>query len=189
MKFLFCGIALVIQPFFFYVVYRKQEKEEAALKMPMVYFSVFYLVAQMYVFVKYCLRLQGEYEKYSYLIQSVILILYVLAESALLFGNKYIKRVDKEEKDRISDFKDLVREVELQIVQTKDETMKASLQKVYEAMRYEDPVTNQNAAGETQKIKELLAHISEINDLELMDKRCKEIQKLIEMRRIKNTRR
>ena len=79
--------------------------------------------------------------------------------------------------------------MELQIVQTKDETMKASLQKVYEAMRYEDPVTNQNAAGETQKIKELLAHISEINDLELMDKRCKEIQKLIEMRRIKNTRR
>ena len=100
MKFLFCGIALVIQPFFFYVVYRKQEKEEAALKMPMVYFSVFYLVAQMYVFVKYCLRLQGEYEKYSYLIQSVILILFVLAESALLFGNKYIKRVDKEEKGR-----------------------------------------------------------------------------------------
>ena len=48
---------------------------------------------------------------------------------------------------------------------------------------------NQNAAGETQKIKELLAHISEINDLELMDKRCKEIEKLIEMRRIKNTRR
>lgn len=189
MKFLFCGIALVAQPFFFYVVYKKQEKEEAALRMPMVYFSIFYLVVQMYVFVRYCLRLRGEYEKYSYLIQTAILILFLVLELALLFSNKYIKRVDKEEKDSISDFKDLVQEVEIQIVQTEDEAMKASLQTVYEIMRYENPVTNQNAAGENQKIRELLARISEISDQELMQKRCDEIRKLIEIRRIKNTRR
>ena len=39
MKYIFCIIALLIQPVFSWYVYHKQDKKKAALKMPMLYYS------------------------------------------------------------------------------------------------------------------------------------------------------
>lgn len=50
MKYIFCIIALLIQPVFSWYVYHKQDKKKAALKMPMLYYSVAYMVVQLYVF-------------------------------------------------------------------------------------------------------------------------------------------
>ena len=46
MKYIFCIIALLIQPVFSWYVYHKQDKKKAALKMPMLYYSVAYMVVQ-----------------------------------------------------------------------------------------------------------------------------------------------
>ena len=54
MKYIFCIIALLIQPVFSWYVYHKQDKKKAALKMPMLYYSVAYMVVQLYVFFKFC---------------------------------------------------------------------------------------------------------------------------------------
>ena len=48
MKYIFCIIALLIQPVFSWYVYHKQDKKKAALKMPMLYYSVAYMVVHMY---------------------------------------------------------------------------------------------------------------------------------------------
>ena len=48
MKYIFCIIALLIQPVFSWYVYHKQDKKKAALKMPMLYYSVAYMVAVSY---------------------------------------------------------------------------------------------------------------------------------------------
>ena len=56
MKYIFCIIALLIQPVFSWYVYHKQDKKKAALKMPMLYYSVAYMVVQLYVFFKFCLK-------------------------------------------------------------------------------------------------------------------------------------
>ena len=49
MKYIFCIIALLIQPVFSWYVYHKQDKKKAALKMPMLYYSVAYMVVQLYL--------------------------------------------------------------------------------------------------------------------------------------------
>lgn len=60
MKYIFCIIALLIQPVFSWYVYHKQDKKKAALKMPMLYYSVAYMVVQLYVFFKFCSKFQKD---------------------------------------------------------------------------------------------------------------------------------
>ena len=44
-KYIFCLIAILMQPIFAFLVFHKQEKQKAALKMPLVYLSGVYLVS------------------------------------------------------------------------------------------------------------------------------------------------
>ena len=47
-RYIFCVIAVLVQPLFVWYVYHKQDKREAALKIPMIGCSVLYLVVQVY---------------------------------------------------------------------------------------------------------------------------------------------
>lgn len=68
-KYIFCLIAILMQPIFAFLVFHKQEKQKAALKMPLVYLSGVYLVIQIFVFFKVCLKIPKDYQVYSYLLQ------------------------------------------------------------------------------------------------------------------------
>lgn len=59
-KYIFCLIAILMQPIFAFLVFHKQEKQKAALKMPLVYLSGVYLVIQIFVFFKVCLKIPKD---------------------------------------------------------------------------------------------------------------------------------
>ena len=69
-RYIFCVIAVLVQPLFVWYVYHKQDKREAALKIPMIGCSVLYLVVQVYAFFKLCIKIPGKYGIFSYLIYS-----------------------------------------------------------------------------------------------------------------------
>ena len=77
-KYIFCLIAILMQPIFAFLVFHKQEKQKAALKMPLVYLSGVYLVIQIFVFFKVCLKIPKDYQVYSYLLQSAILAVFII---------------------------------------------------------------------------------------------------------------
>lgn len=68
-RYIFCVIAVLVQPLFVWYVYHKQDKREAALKIPMIGCSVLYLVVQVYAFFKLCIKIPGKYGIFSYLIR------------------------------------------------------------------------------------------------------------------------
>ena len=72
-RYIFCVIAVLVQPLFVWYVYHKHDKREAALKIPMIGCSVLYLVVQVYAFFKLCIKIPGKYGIFSYLVQAVIL--------------------------------------------------------------------------------------------------------------------
>lgn len=112
-RYIFCVIAVLVQPLFVWYVYHKQDKREAALKIPMIGCSVLYLVVQVYAFFKLCIKIPGKYGIFSYLIQAVILAVFIALELALSGSNKYIKRVQENEQNSIRDFKNLIKELEI----------------------------------------------------------------------------
>lgn len=187
MKYIFCILALLIQPVSAWCVYHKQDKREAALKMPMLFFSGVYLIIQMYVFVKFCMKFPEDYQIWSYLIQTAILVVFVILELALFGSNKYIKAVETREQDSIRDFKNLVTELEICRVDIEDTENINTLDLLLEKMRYSDPVSSPAVEQENNKIHELIAELSNITEHELFKWKCDEIAKQLEIRKIKNT--
>lgn len=100
-KYIFCLIAILMQPIFAFLVFHKQEKQKAALKMPLVYLSGVYLVIQIFVFFKVCLKIPKDYQVYSYLLQGVILAVFIIIEIAMAASNKYITKDMKKELDAL----------------------------------------------------------------------------------------
>lgn len=187
-KYIFCIIALLIQPLFIYVVYsRKQKKSDAALKMPLLYFSVAYLVVQCYVFWKYCLKLEGDLEIYSYLIQAGILVVFLILELFLILHNSHIKRIDKQEAESVSDFKALMEQLEIKKILFNDTEKQKELDKVLENMRYQDPVSSKEVQEINKQIEVQIKGITEEMEIEKISSICNTIIKLLEVRKIKNT--
>ena len=60
------------------------------------------------------------------------------------------------------------------------------LNSIIEKMRYEDPVSNTNTAEEEMKIKEIIDIIDTVDDDSEFEKKCSEIERLLEIRKIKN---
>ena len=183
MKYIFCIIALLVQPVFSWYVYHKQDKKKAALKMPMLYYSVAYMIVQLYVFFKFCSKFPERYSIYSYLIQAAILVGFGIFEMILWGNNQYIEDVDNKEKQSIQDFKYL----EICRVNVQDTANKTNIDKLYERMRYENPVSSPKAIEENLKIKGLIAELADITDNTLFEAKCKEIVKQLDIRKIKNT--
>lgn len=186
-KYIFCLIAILMQPIFAFLVFHKQEKQKAALKMPLLYLSVLYLVIQIVVFLKVCIKIPDDYQIFSYTIQAVILVIFLVIEIAMAGSNRYITRVQQQEQTSISDFKGLIQQLEICRVNVTDETNRKELDRVLDKMRYSDPVSSPAVAEENQKIQLLIAQLSETAEQNAFAEICAEIIKQLDIRKIKNT--
>lgn len=186
MKYIFCIMALVIQPIFAWSVYRKQDKRKAALKVPMLAYSGIYLFVQMYVFIKFCIKFPEKYQFYSYLIQGAILVGFIVLELVLWGSNQYIERLEEKEQDSIRSFKSLIEQLEICRVCVDDDKKRARMDQVLARMRYEDPVSSPQVEAENQMIYELIAELPNITEPHTFEKQCDEIVKQLEIRKIKN---
>lgn len=186
MRYIFCILALLIEPASAWYVYHKQDKRQSALKMPMLYYSAVYLIVQFYVFVKFCMKFPEKYQSYSYLIQAAILVVFIVLELVLFGSNKYIKDIQQKEQASIRDFKGLIRELEVCRVSVSDVDNQKHIDKLLEKMRYSDPVSSPAVETENNRIHELIAELSNITERELFEQKCDEITKQLEIRIIKN---
>lgn len=121
------------------------------------------------------------------LIQAAILLGFVIFEMILWGSNKYIEDVDNKEKQSIQDFKELIKDLEICRVNVQDTANKANIDKLYERMRYENPVSSPKAIEENLRIKGLIAELADITDNTLFEAKCNEIVKQLDIRKIKNT--
>lgn len=186
MKYIFCILALIIQPAFVWYVYHKQDKRDAASKMPMIYFSGVYLAVQLYVFFKYCMKIPEDYQRYSYLIQGAILAVFIILELSLFGSNKYISDIQKKEQDSIGDFKNLIKELEICKLNVTEPNNMKCIDEIYEKMKYADPVSSVEVAQENEKIHQLIEELSDITDCKQFASKCKEIEKQLDIRALKN---
>ena len=156
-KYIFCLIAILMQPIFAFLVFHKQEKQKAALKMPLVYLSGVYLVIQIFVFFKVCLKIPKDYQVYSYLLQSAILAVFIIIEIAMAASNKYITKVQTQEQSSIEVFKGLIQQLEICRVQITDEVNRKEIDKVLVAAmvdKFSHKTFFINMTGQPFRVKE-----------------------------------
>lgn len=184
MKYIFLIIAILFQPLFSYYVYHKQDKNQAALKVPMLFFSGVYLIVQFYVYFKYLTKLPEDLQYIAYLIQGAVLAIFIVIELALFSSNKYINRVDTETKERLSDFKKIRQLFEIEYSQMNSSMHTDALKDISDLIRFANPVSYGETYEEDKKLEELINGISGLSLPEL-DSRCTEIKKVLNIRKIK----
>ena len=91
-------------------------------------------------------------------------------------SNKYIKRVQENEQNSIRDFKNLIKELEICRLDISDEKM-----------RYSNPVSSPEVSQENEKIHKLIAELPGITESSQFEAKCLEIEKQLDIRKIKNT--
>ncbi len=182
--YVFCVIALLIQPVIVWYVYHKQDKDKASLRVPMVAYSFAYIVIQFFVFWKYLRWFTGDRQPFAYIIQLGILIAFTALEIALLSSNRYAERVENERKESTDAFVRIRQMMEIEITKNTDPERKSMLNAISEQMRYESPVSNENVVEENQRLMTLIENISETSGEEF-EQRCEEIRQVIQQRKIK----
>lgn len=186
MKYIFCIVALIIQPVFSVYMYKSRSKVEAASRLPLIYISGVYFVVQIYVFIKYCNKFPKAMEKWSYLIQLGILIAFIVVELALLCSKKYIENVQADEQSSIQEFKALIQEMQILAAGVTDSINKQWAESLIERMRCEDPVSSYNVYNENLNIHALISQLSQISDNNEFALKCQEISRQLDIRKIKN---
>lgn len=131
-------------------------------------------------------KIPGKYGIFSYLIQAVILAVFIALELALSGSNKYIKKVQENEQNSIRDFKNLIKELEICRLDISEENKKY-IDKLYEKMRYSNPVSSPEVSQENEKIHKLIAELPGITESSQFEAKCLEIEKQLDIRKIKNT--
>ena len=101
-------------------------------------------------------------------------------------SNKYIKKVQENEQNSIRDFKNIIKELEMCRLDISEENKKY-IDKLYEKMRYSNPVSSPEVSQENEKIHKLIAELPGITESSQFGAKCLEIEKQLDIRKIKNT--
>lgn len=182
--YLFCVIAILLQPIVAWYVYKKQDKYKAALKVPMFVISIAYLIIQYIVFWKYLRHLPLDKKIYADVIQGIMLFAFIVVEFALMKSNVYAERVELENKDRIQEFNKLKQMIGCELAKITNSSDNNRVLQVYERMKYENPVSKRNVEEENIQLRELIENLSQFEGIEL-EERCEKIELLLEQRKIK----
>ncbi len=182
MKYIFCIIAVIMQIPFLYSVLRKQNKNISALRMPYVYLSVTYMALQFYIFFKYCLRLPLQDAKF---IQMGILVVFILLEVLLFVGNKYIKRVDRTQRNSTAEFRNIIKELEMKRAEFDDPGKRACIDKLSEELKYSDPHSTESVRHENLRLEELVKNLESLKDVEEIKAICTEASSILSIRNVK----
>lgn len=186
MKYIFCMIMILFQFIFSYSVYRKQDKRQAALKIPMLFISGVYFVIQVFVFFKWCIKFPERFQIYSYIIQLILLIVFLVIECVLFFSNFYINRIERQEGDNIREFREILQVFEIKKRLIKNENKAVMLDEVYKKMKYADPVSSLEIEQENKNLLDIIQKLDDSMEYTEFEVQCKKILDLLEIRRIKN---
>lgn len=183
MKYVFCIIAVIIQIPFLYSVFRKQNKNISALRMPYVYLSVTYMALQFYLFFKYCFRLPVQDAKFM---QMGILVAFISLEVLLFVGNQYIKRVDGKQGSSTAEFRNIIKELEMKRLEFDDPEKRVCIDKLSEELKYSDPNSTECVRQENKRLEELVKNLESHKDVEEIEAICTEASRVLSIRNIKN---
>lgn len=185
-KYAFCMIAVLVQIVAGFLTLRERDKEEAALRMPMVYICGVYLLIQFFVFFKYCRYLPDQY---AALLQGAIILAFVVIEVGLGGSNRYIGRVDSQTKESVRGFRDILLALEVKRAAFSGLEAQGYLDALYEKMKYSDPTGGSETDQEEARLSELIESMDVGMGAEEIRERCVEAEKVLKIRNIKNKKR
>lgn len=179
----FTNITFVIQPAIWSVAFKNTDTLKVKfLGIPIIHIGIVYLILQLVAFAVICIT---PVEPWLSVVVGIILLGFTLiGVVAASFSKKVISDTDAKVKEKVTYIKALQAELEMIADAEKNPVIKTELQKLTEAIRYSDPISDDSLADTEKVIFEKVIElkstsdkvqlISEISDLIAeRNKKCK----------------
>lgn len=159
----FTNIAFVIQPVIWPVSFKNADTLKAKfLGIPIIHIGIVYLILQLVAFAVICITPVESW--LSVVIGIVLLGFTLIGVVAASFSKKVISDTDAKVKGKVTYIKALQAEMELIADAEKDPVIKTELQKLAEAIRYSDPMSDHSFADIEKAIYEKVSELKSAGD-------------------------
>ncbi len=117
----------------------------------------------------------------------VILAFYIIAVVKALWAAEAVSAIDRKIEAKTSFIKDMIIESENILARAKNDEIKAECKKVYEALKYSDPVSDERFSDIEGKIKTKIFELKEIVDTNQTDFAREKIEEVVFLIQERNT--
>ena len=159
----FTNIAFVIQPVIWSVAFKNADTLKAKfLGIPIIHIGIVYVILQLVAFAVICIT---PIESWLSVVIGIVLLGFTLiGVVAASFSKKVISDTDAKVKGKVTYIKALQAEMELIADAEKDPVIKAELQKLTEAIRYSDPMSDDSLTDIENSISEKVSELKSADD-------------------------
>lgn len=155
--FMCCGFAanMIVA----YLTFQKSDAEAVFMNIPLMSFSVFYFVAELFASFVFMLFRSIASATLAVVIQSVMLLIFIIFAMLALMSKGVFENINENIDTKVRSIKNLSVQVKVLEEQCLDSELKKELHKIQEAIRFSDPMTTSVTEGLddmiTSKVKEL----------------------------------
>ncbi len=136
-----------------YLTFQKSDTEAIFMNIPLMSFSVFYFIAELFVsFVFMLFRLVAS-STLAIVIQSIMLLIFIIFAALALMSKGVVEDINKNVETKVRSIKNLAIQVKVMEDQCLDPELKRELHKVQEGIRYSDPMTT----SVTEEVDDMIA--------------------------------
>lgn len=141
---------------------KARDVEAVFMGIPLLSFSVFHVVAELFASTVLIIFRGTVSIKITLAVQIVLLLLFVVFAAVALLSKNVVTNINETVRVNSTNIKSLAVDVKLLEDDCMDSELKHTLHKLYEAVYYSDPMTNENVAQLDDMIK------SKINELKYL---------------------
>ncbi len=155
-----------------YASFKSADAEAIFMGIPLFSFSVFYFFGELFISFVFMLFKGIAPPKLAVAIQVIFLLVFVIFAALALLTRNIVDDINKNVESKVRDIKNVSVDVKILEEQCMDKELKNELHKVYEAIRYSDPMTTDAVADLDDiikgKVKELRMHCNNSNKNEAL---------------------
>ena len=167
---------------------KKTDIEAAFFGIPLISFSIFHVVAELFASVVFMIFREYASVKLTIIIQSIMFLILVIFGALAILSRDSVQSVTDTVKKNVFQIKSLAVDVQLLENDCMDPELKAQLHKTREAIQYSDPMTNDSIAQLDEMIKgkvSELKYMCQSNNKQEAMQTCFKLQAYIKERNAK----
>lgn len=176
----FMSLAFVVQVVSMLLSFEKADAEAVFFGLPLASFSIFYLIAELFVSVIFMI-FQGVGTTISAVIQTLILAIFVVVAIIALMARDTVQEIGDTVKQKVVQLKTTKIDIDMLVGSCTDPELKIKLKRLSETIKYSDPMTTDVIADVEQRIQQKVSELRiycENSEFEEAKKTCSSLELL-----------
>lgn len=163
-----------------FYIFKNTDIRAVLFGIPLLSFSIYFVCAEFFCSMIFMVFKSIAGMKAAILIQALLLSVFTIVAVISIMSRDIVQDIDNQIKENVNFIKGIAADIEMLLQRSTDIEMTGTLKKLFETIRYSDPMTRGEAAVQEQMIMQHMAELRNVFDAGDMN-RAKELCKELEL--------